>query len=108
MVDAAKIHFLDLAKISLTKGRHCDRGRAYRGHFSVPEGAQFNAGHAGGGDGFVGRRGSGVVACQFKTDAIRGEDLEIGKHINSNKCSEAADGVARDRKVQPSRDYRMR
>jgi hypothetical protein len=36
-------------------------------------GAQFNAGHAGGGDGFVGRRGSGVVACQFKTDAIRGE-----------------------------------
>jgi len=38
VVDAAKIHFLDLAKIWLTKGRHCDRGRAYRGHFSVPEG----------------------------------------------------------------------
>ena len=38
MVDAAKIHFLNLAKIWLTKGRHYDRGRAYKGHFSVPEG----------------------------------------------------------------------
>jgi hypothetical protein len=38
VVDAAKIHFLALAKIWLTKGRHCDRGRAYRGHFGVPEG----------------------------------------------------------------------
>ena len=33
---------------------------------------------------------------QFKTDAIRSEDVEIGQPINSDSCSEAADGVTRE------------
>src|SRR4030088_250420 len=33
---------------------------------------------------------------QFKTDATSGEGPEIGKPSNSNKCPEAADGVARE------------
>ena len=33
---------------------------------------------------------------QFKTDATRSEGPEIGKPINSEKCSEAADGVTRE------------
>ena len=33
---------------------------------------------------------------QFKTDARRSEDLEIGRPINSGQRSETADGVARE------------
>src|SRR5471032_3036546 len=33
---------------------------------------------------------------QFRTDAIRSEDVEIGQPINSDSCSEAADGVTRE------------
>ena len=32
---------------------------------------------------------------QFKTDALRGEESEIGQPSNSDWCSKAADGVAR-------------
>jgi len=43
----------------------------------------------------------------FKTDAIRSEGLEIGKPINSDKCSEAAEGVARA-SVEVLSESRMR
>jgi hypothetical protein len=33
---------------------------------------------------------------QFKTDAVSDEEQEIGQPINSEKCSEAADGVTRE------------
>jgi retron-type reverse transcriptase len=33
---------------------------------------------------------------QFKTDAARSEDAEIGQPSNSGECSEAAEGVARE------------
>ena len=36
------------------------------------------------------------------------KDLEIGKPINSNKCSETADGVARERKRDVLSESRMR
>ena len=36
---------------------------------------------------------------QFKTDARRGEDPEIGQPNNSEKCSETADGVTREKKA---------
>ena len=49
--------------------------------FAVPR----KPGNAGGGKG-----------PQFKTDAISGEGLEIGQPINSEICSETADGVARE------------
>ena len=48
--------------------------------FVVP----LKPGNAGGGKG-----------PRFKTDALRGEELEIGQPINSVWCSKAADGVAR-------------
>ena len=49
--------------------------------FAVP----LKPGNAGGGKG-----------PQFKTDATSGEDLEIGQPINSENCSETAEGVARE------------
>ena len=49
--------------------------------FAVPR----KPGNAGGGKG-----------PQFKTNATRSEGLEIGQPINSEKCSETADGVARE------------
>ena len=42
-------------------------------------------GNAGGGEG-----------PQFKTNAVSSEDVEIGPPINSEACSEAADGVTRE------------
>jgi hypothetical protein len=58
-------------------------------------GAQFNAGHAGGGGGFFGRRALLLRVRSRQTQYVV-KDLEIGKPINSNKCSEAEDGVARE------------
>ena len=49
--------------------------------FVVP----MKPGNAGGGKG-----------PQFKTDARRGEGQEIGQPINSENCSETADGVTRE------------
>src|SRR3989454_8923378 len=49
--------------------------------FVVP----LKPGNAGGGKG-----------PQFKTNAARSEDVEMGQPSNSGKCSEAADGVARE------------
>ena len=62
------------------------------------------------GDGQAGRRGvterfvvllkpgnaGGGKGPQFKTNAASSEDVEIGQPSNSGKCSEAADGVARE------------
>src|SRR6266481_746504 len=66
-----------------------------------PEAREGQAGRPGVAERFVVPRkpgnADGGKGPQFKTDAIRGEGpLEIGKPINSNKCSEAADGVARE------------
>ena len=62
--------------------------------FVVP----LKPGNAGGGKG-----------PQFKTDALRGEELEIGQPINSDWCSKAADGVARESKgVRSCPKSRMR
>ena len=45
---------------------------------------------------------------QFKTDARRGEDPEIGRPSNSEKCSETADGVTRERRREVLSESRMR
>src|SRR2546427_6697980 len=65
-----------------------------------PEAREGQAGRPGVAERFVvprkpGNSGGGK-GPQFNTDAIRSEEPEIGKPINSNKCSEAADGVARE------------
>ena len=66
-----------------------------------PEAREGQAGRPGVAERFVvplkpGNSGGGK-GPQFKTDAkYVVKDLEIGKPINSNKCSEAADGVARE------------
>jgi len=61
--------------------------------FAVP----LKPGNAGGGKG-----------PQFKTDARRGEDLEIGQPINSEEGSETADGVTRERRREVLSESRMR
>src|SRR6516164_2201946 len=45
---------------------------------------------------------------QFKTDARRGEDPEIGRPSNSEKFSETADGVTRERRREVLSESRMR
>src|SRR5947208_10980577 len=50
-----------------------------------PDSTPLKPGNAGGGKG-----------PQFKTDARRGEGPEIGQPINSEECSETAEGVARE------------
>ena len=45
---------------------------------------------------------------QFKTDARRGEDPEIGRPSNSEKCSATADSVTRERRREVLSESRMR
>src|ERR1700720_4146154 len=66
-------------QLEAREGQAGRRGESER--FIVP----MMPGNAGGGTG-----------PQFKTNAIRSEDQEIGQPINSGKCSETADGVARE------------
>jgi RNA-directed DNA polymerase len=65
-----------------------------------PDAREGQAGRRGVAEGFVvpgspGNAGGGK-GPQFKTGAIRGEGQGIGKPINSAKCPETADGVARE------------
>src|SRR6266496_2422458 len=65
-----------------------------------PDAREGQAGRPGVAERFVvplkpGNAGAGK-GPQFKTNAARSEDVEIGQPSNSGKCSEAADGVARE------------
>ena len=64
-----------------------------------PEAREGQAGHLGVAERFVvlpklGNAGGGKEP-QFKIDARSSEDVEIGKPINSDQCSESTDGVTR-------------
>ena len=65
-----------------------------------PDAREGQAGRPGVAERFVvpGKPGNagGGKGPQFKTDAISGEGLEIGQPINSEKCSETAEGVTRE------------
>jgi len=64
-----------------------------------PEAREGQAGALGGGEvrgtAEAGYAGGGKDLSSRQTQYVV-KDLEIGKPINSNKCSEAADGVARE------------
>ena len=70
------------------------------GSDAQPDAREGQAGRPGVAERFVvplkpGNAGEGK-GPQFKTNATRGRDLEIGEPINSEKCSETAEGVARE------------
>ena len=71
-----------------------------RGREDQPDAREGWAGRLGESERFVlplmpGNAGGGKEP-QFKTDATRSEGPEIGQPINSEKCSETADGVTRE------------
>ena len=77
-----------------------------------PDAREGQAGRSGVAERFVvprkpGNAGGGK-GPQFKTDARRVEDLEIGQPINSEEGSETADGVARERRREVLSESRMR
>ena len=96
-----------------TQGKRTQHGKP-RGvvREDQPDAREGQAGRSGVAERFVvprkpGNAGGGK-GPQFKTDARRGEDLEIGQPINSEEGSETADGVTRDRRREVLSESRMR
>src|SRR3981189_1723896 len=84
-----------------TRKAYATREAPKRGQINdQPEAREGRAGRLGVAERFVvplkpGNSGGGK-GPQFKTDAIRGEGPGVGKAINSDKGTEAADGVGRE------------
>jgi hypothetical protein len=82
-----------------TKEAHATRETPTRDQEDQPDAGEGKAGRAGVAERLVvplkPGNGGGGKGPQFKTDVVR--DLEIGQPGNSKKCSEAADGVTREK-----------
>jgi hypothetical protein len=83
-----------------TREAHATRETPRRGREDQPDAREGWSGRPGVSERLVlplmpGNAGGGKEP-QLKTDARRGERPEIGKPINSEKCSETADGVTRE------------
>src|SRR5205823_8659516 len=83
-----------------TRKAHATRETPMRDQDDQPDAREGQAGRTGVAEKPVvpmkpGNAGGGK-GPQFKTDARRGGDLEIGQPSNSEKCSETADSVTRE------------